>query len=113
MSRLENLVLQLNLAPAGAWGRSASWVHWVRQSYGGSRLSPAPAHLLRPHLTAQIYIRLMVPFLVAEHLVLKDFSFDRACRRIECEVDQSAKEDIGSLTRSDEMVDVVDREFHF
>ena len=50
--------------------------------------------------------------LVAEHLVLKDFSFDRACRRIERDVDQSAKEDIGSLTRSDEMIDVMDREFH-
>jgi hypothetical protein len=48
---------------------------------------------------------------VAEHLVLEDFSFDRACRRIEGDVDQSAKQDIGSLTGSDEMVDVVDREF--
>jgi len=46
---------------------------------------------------------------VAEHLVLVDFGFDRACRR---DVEQSAKEDIGSLTRSDEMVDVVEREFH-
>ena len=106
-------------AKNGDWVRIA-WPDWFRRcgrqlrglDYGGGRPSPAPAHLLRPHLTAQDLRPPDDSFLTAEYFILVDFSFDLACRRIECDVEQSAKKDIGSLTRSDEMVDVVEREFH-
>jgi hypothetical protein len=51
----------------------------------GSEDPPTKNRACRPFANVRTHRRRGI--LVAEHLVLKDFSFDRASRRIECEVD--------------------------